>query len=179
MKKENNYEQDHRSALVNDDHRILLVGDTRSSRENITESIQITDEGLELTVCEVAVDDDNLAVIITHTYSSFELRELQMADPDVKFLLQWIESKKSLTQAELQLSSPAVKYFWINKPLLEAKDGVLFYRWVDEVKESQLLIIPHSLKKEVLHRCHDLKLSGHPGMTWTFSVCVRTTSGIG
>ena len=57
---------------------------------------------------------------------------------------QWIESKKSPTQAELQLSSPAVKYFWINKPLLEAKDGVLFYRWVDEVKESQLLIVPHS-----------------------------------
>ena len=59
LKKEDNHEQDHRSALVT-----LLVGD-------ITESVQITDEGLELAVCEVAEDDDNPAVKITHTYSSY------------------------------------------------------------------------------------------------------------
>ena len=139
-------------------NRLMLVFKTEGS-------YNLAEEGLALPVVRQVVED---AIGLLHTYTSQEMRELQLADPDINCLLQWMEHQTQPSQRELHLSSPAVKYFWANQKLLQVKDGVLHYRWVEEVNTRSLLVVPNSLKKEILHRCHDLKLSGHNGMAGTF-----------
>ena len=44
-----------------------------------------------------------------------------------------------------------MKYIWLNKNLLELKEGVLYYNWHNKQDELRLLLmIPENLKQEVL-----------------------------
>ena len=101
-------------------------------------------------------------------YSLDQIREHQLKDPDISKLLTWTESQYQPSQAELQLSGPAVKYFWSSESLLEVSDGVLRYRWADEITPRLLLVAPASLREELLGLSHDVKMAGHPGFDRTF-----------
>ena len=140
-----------------------------SSTESVVESNDIFSDGIPIPfIRQVAVSDEELdGVSMESSYSSQETREMQLGDSDIHDLLVWKEEGVEPTQAMLHLSSPAVRNFWQNKALLEVRDGVLFYRWVEESGERSLLVVPHQLKQEVMRLSHDLKLSGHPGMQRT------------
>ena len=115
-------------------------------------------------------DDDGVHLDRVHTLA--DIRSAQLKDPDIRDLLIWTESGQQPTQAELQLSSPAVKHFWRSFSLLSVAGGVLYYRWVSELSERLLLIVPDGLKAEVLRLSHDIKLTGHPGVARTL-FCLR------
>ena len=116
-----------------------------------------------------AIADDTNGTSLLSTYTSSEMRDLQLSDPDIGSMIHWLEGGKDITQQTLSLTSRALKHFWRNKELLYLKNGVLFYRWLDNegITDRHLLVVPHPLKQEVLHLCHDLKASGHPGMART------------
>ena len=94
-------------------------------------------------------------------YTSAELREAQQADPELKQMFSWLEDKVTPTVPDLYLSSPAVKRFWLARSQLKIVDGVLHYQWVGENKN--LLMVPQSLKSEILEGCHDCPTSRHLG----------------
>ena len=96
------------------------------------------------------------------------LWEKQVQDPDLKTLIQWLENDENPSTQDLYLSSPAVKKFWLNCNLLVFKDKVLRYTWVDFPLSKQLLMVPQSLREEVLQGCHDCLTSGHLGQKNTY-----------
>ena len=112
-------------------------------------------------------EDDSEGVALSSSYSSINLRAMQMNDPDIRDLIIWKEEKIEPTQKLLHLSSPAVRDFWVNRSLLELKDGVLYYQWCTDQGSRLLLLVPHPLKQKILHQCHDVKSAGHPGMMKT------------
>ena len=101
-------------------------------------------------------------------YSKQQLREFQLNDPNIGPLISWKGQNSEPDQNELMIQCPAVKHFWLNKNLLELKEGVLYYIWHDKQEELHLLLmIPDNLKQEVLNHCHDSVTAGHVGINNT------------
>ena len=100
-------------------------------------------------------------------YTSAELHEAQQADPDLTQMFSWLEDKVTPMVHELYLSSPALKQFWLTQTQLILVDGVLHYQWVGE--NTKLLMVPQSMKSEILEGCHDCPTSGHLGQHKTLS----------
>ena len=100
-------------------------------------------------------------------YTSAELHEAQLADPELKQMLSWLEDKVTPAVPDLYLSSLGVKHFWLSQSQLIIVDGVLHYQWVGE--NENLLMVPQSLKSEILEGYHDCPTSGHLGQHKTLS----------
>ena len=100
-------------------------------------------------------------------YTSAELHEAQQADSDIKQMFSWLEDKVTPTVHELYLSSLALKRFWLTRSQLNIVDGVLRYQWVGE--NTNLLMVPQSMRSEILEGCHDCPTSGHLGQHKTLS----------
>ena len=47
------------------------------------------------------------------------------------------------------------------------RNGLLFYLWKDSTRDRLLLIVPESLKQEIMSLSHDLPLTGHMGIAKT------------
>ena len=101
-------------------------------------------------------------------YSKEELREHQSKDLDLIPILGWLDSGHEPTQAELALSGSATKHYWLSRSQMTLKDGVLYYKWEDPLEPSLLLVVPHTLKGEVLRICHDTRDYGHTGEKNTY-----------
>ena len=87
----------------------------------------------------------------------------QKKDDNLSFLLDWFESGKEPDPATLALAAPAKKFYWANKELFLCCDKTLYYQG----EANDLLVIPESLKDEVLRACHDLPSSAHQGIART------------
>ena len=114
-------------------------------------------------------DGDLLAAQFPARYSSKELHDEQIKDPDLCKIISWKEHTSVPTQQELQMSSPAVKHLWSVSSNLVLDQNVLYYRWIEENGSRLLLLIPKSMRDEVMHYCHNVKSAGHPGITRTFA----------
>jgi transposase InsO family protein len=101
-------------------------------------------------------------------YTEEQLQDAQQTDPDLRHIMSWVKSGTSPNEQELALCSATVKHYWTQREQLTLKGGVLFYRWDDPLHPGLLLVVPHSLKEEVLFYCHDNKDSGHIGPYKTF-----------
>ena len=79
--------------------------------------------------------------------------------------MQWLIQEPS--EDALFLAGPTLKYYWSMREQLVLKDGILYYRWEaplrGTVKSRLKLVVPESLKREILVACHDAKPSGHMG----------------
>ena len=117
--------------------------------------------GLEL------VDPDELPDLTTEIttfekYSSEDLRDLQLKDPDLKPIITWLESD-SPSEAELFRQGLATKFLWSCRSQLQLVKGVLYYRWEFCDHSYLKLVVPESLKTEVLQLTHDNRIGGHYG----------------
>ena len=101
-------------------------------------------------------------------YSAAEIRTSQMADSDLRVLLTWMEQNHQPNQRELQLCSAGVKRFWRYREQLCRRQGVLYYQWEDPPQCRLLLLVPSTLKNEVLQGCHDSPTGGHLGQQKTY-----------
>ena len=97
-------------------------------------------------------------------YTPEQLWEKQVADQDLGKPIVWLEDKVTSTTQ----SSPGIKRFWLNKNLLTFKNKVLYYTWEDYPFSQQLLMVPESLREQVLQGCHDCPTSGHLGQQKTY-----------
>ena len=127
-----------------------------------TASLDISPE--EILSSEFSIDEESTWL---PRYTSAELCEAQQVDPELKQMFSWLEDKVTPTVPDLYLSSPAVKRFWLARSQLKIVDWVLRYQWVGENKN--LLMVPQSLKSEILEGCHDCPTSGHLGQRKTLS----------
>lgn len=97
-------------------------------------------------------------------YTPADLRKLQLDDPKIQPIILWLEGNRHPTQQELFIESPFTKKLWETKNLLVMKNGVLYYEWLDVVKNRFLLVVPSSCKADVMRNCHDIKAAGHMGI---------------
>ena len=94
-------------------------------------------------------------------YTPQELKQLQEKDPIISVILNHKDvSAERPTASQMARSNPAVRNLWLLWDSLERLDGVL-YR-VDG--RSKRLVLPISLKKEVIYSLHNSLLSGHLGV---------------
>ena len=113
------------------------------------------------------VDEEPLLSNWVASYDVTELRSLELEDPNLQPLVGWLESNSEPSDSDLRLHSPATRALWLCRPCLEVLDGVLYYRWMSHADRCLCLVVPDSLKEEVLHYCHDSKVSGHVGQKKT------------
>ncbi|KAK3749616.1 hypothetical protein QZH41_012954 [Actinostola sp. cb2023] len=102
--------------------------------------------------------------------SSKDLEEEQMRDKDIARIITWKE--KGTERPAWSAISPdncAVKAYWSQWDRLQLRDGVLYRKWESEEGDTVQwqLLVPKSLRPEVLRGLHDAKTAGHLGVTKT------------
>ena len=97
-------------------------------------------------------------------FSSDEIKAHQQKDSHLSFLFDFLNSGIEPTEQELKLSHPAQQFYFLNKNLFSLHDGIIFQTIG---VQNKLLLIPQSLKNEVLYLCHDIPSSGHLGIAKT------------
>ena len=103
------------------------------------------------------------------TYSADDLRQRQLADADVARVIEWLENDVEPCQKDLTLSSPVTKQLWQCRQHLVMRDGTLYYRWVNHPSSILKLVVPNSLKPEILRLGHNVKSASHPGRERTYA----------
>ena len=116
---------------------------------------------------DIVTTDKTPEVIVSKPSISFpgytrkEIREKQKNDSDVQIILAWLEKGEVPEEGTVFSASPASKYYWINKEVFEIVQGTL----CKKKRVGQLdLVIPDSLKAEVLKTNHDIPMAWHQGM---------------
>ena len=90
-----------------------------------------------------------------------DIRDKQREDPDLILAVNWVFNETVPTQAELAMSSTVTRFYWSNRNLLSEKNGVIYYRWIQDTSSRDLIIVPRALKEVVLSGCHDEITAGH------------------
>ena len=104
-------------------------------------------------------------------YTWEEIKDYQQADRDLRFILKWLTTKEKPSDSELFLSNPAAKNYWINKELFFLCDDGVLWKKNPENDVIRLLVIPTTLKEEIIGLCHNLPSSGHQGQDRTLGRC--------
>ncbi|GFR82442.1 Pol polyprotein [Elysia marginata] len=89
----------------------------------------------------------------------------QSKAPELVFLRNWLIHKTSPSEGELFLSPPEIKYFWINRDNFRLRDKMIIHH--DTVSGRNQIVVPTSLKEEVMQLCHNLPSAGHQGIKRT------------
>ena len=113
------------------------------------------------------IEGDAIQTNWMKSYSKEDLRLLQLQDSDISPLIEWIEKNYKPSDSELRLQSPATRALWLLGSCLDLFDGVLYYTWMDRSERKHCLVVPNTLKSEVLRHCHDSKVTGHLGQQKT------------
>ena len=95
-----------------------------------------------------------------------ELRKAQLADDQIGIVVQWKEAEEGRPEWPSVVSySPTVKSYCAQWDWLSLREGVLYRRWesVSGDKEHWQLIVPQSLKDDVLRQVHDSPTAAHLG----------------
>ena len=90
-----------------------------------------------------------------------DIRDKQREDPDLILAVNWVFNETVPTQAELAMSSTIARFYWSNRNLLSGKNGIIYYRWIQDTSSRDLIIVPRALKEVVLSGCHDEITAGH------------------
>lgn len=100
--------------------------------------------------------------------SFFDIKTHQQEDKDISQILDWKNKGDRPYGPEVQASSPATRHYWLAWDSLVIQDGIL-HRWYYKKNGQSFLqiVIPKSLKGEVLYHMHNTVLSGHLGVKKT------------
>jgi len=115
------------------------------------------------------VDADEI-VSDANSFAPENLRLAQARDPDVAPLVRW---RSELTERpcwnEVAKYSDTAKNYWAQWDSLEVVEGILYRNWssADGRERFRQLIVPHSLKRELVARVHGVMVGGHFGIRRT------------
>ncbi len=107
-------------------------------------------------------ETDTLPDFMEH-HSPETLREAQLRDVDLRMVMTWLENDTRPTIEQIEQESIEARVLWRLRHQLVWKDGVLFYEWLDPVRNRLKLIVPHELKESVIATVHDNRTGGHWG----------------
>ena len=96
----------------------------------------------------------------------------QKQDSSLTTIREWLESGKFPSEGKLFLSPPKAKYYWLNKDMFKLYKSII-YR-ANPKRENCQMVIPDSLRKEVMTLCHKIPMSGHQGIDRTLERTKRT-----
>ncbi len=99
-----------------------------------------------------------------------ELRLSQLADADIKPIVEWLEKSSERPQwMEVSLCSEATKAYWAQWQSLKLYSGVLYRHWETPAGDAivKQLVLPKSLRPEVLRQLHNTPTAGHFGIAKT------------
>ena len=105
-------------------------------------------------------------------YTADQIVTAQRDDANLELLLEFLESGEEPTEYFLMFASAETKAYWLNKEQFILRDGVLFYRYVSDdpfEPETYKLVVPESLRQDILELAHDVPTSGHLGITKTLA----------
>ena len=94
------------------------------------------------------------------------VRVEQEADPTLKALSKWLKDQQEPDEATIMLWGPEEKFLWINRTQFTRVEGAICKNGEDQ---GLLLLVPRSLREEVMYAGHDLPAAGHPGRDRTKS----------
>ena len=96
-------------------------------------------------------------------YNAKQLRDLQEQDPALKPLINWLEGGNP-SEGEVMLQGAETKRWWRHKDQLKLIDGALYYQWLEPLGQVvDKLVVPESLRTEVMQMAHDGVIGGHWG----------------
>lgn len=91
--------------------------------------------------------------------SMSEMAQLQRADPELLLIIQHLEGR------EVRIPAAFIR----NIASFRLRNSVLYKRNFGNTKEAFLLVVPSSMRAEVLYACHDEASAGHLGVSRTVS----------
>jgi len=100
------------------------------------------------------------------------LRQAQLNDREIKPVLEWLErSQERPTWEEIAPNSDSTKVYCAQWQSLRLLNGVLYRLWETLSGDANIkqLILPESLRKEVLQQLHNSQTAGHLGVAKTLS----------
>ncbi|XP_071089199.1 uncharacterized protein [Haliotis cracherodii] len=92
-----------------------------------------------------------------------EIRQKQLADANVGILLAAKEEGKKPEWKEISHMSSTIKTLWRHWNRLNVYSGVLYRLWMEDDESRQQMIVPQSLKDDILKYYHDIPSSAHLG----------------
>ncbi len=102
-------------------------------------------------------------------YSPQELRSSQLLDDELLPVIRWLEDESS-TDNDLELLAVNTRILWKCRDQLQIKNGVLYYRWEEDIGPPTLkLVVPRTLRQEALRLTHDNRIGGHWSRDKTYS----------
>ncbi|MCG8044299.1 MAG: DDE-type integrase/transposase/recombinase, partial [Candidatus Thiodiazotropha endolucinida] len=93
----------------------------------------------------------------------------QTEDPDIGPMLEAKVSGNKPSSQTMVTRGPACRHYWILWDSLVVHDGLLFKKFArqDGSGEYLQLLVPSSMKKEIMYQMHDSLISGHLGVKKT------------
>ena len=104
------------------------------------------------------------------SYTSIEIQLLQREDRDLGVLHSWLDRNYIPTRDEVAQCSPAVRKYWLNTENIVRKRGVLYQKrliFAPVEKQNWQLLVPKTLRLEIIRNNHDTLLGGHYGVNKT------------
>jgi hypothetical protein len=91
------------------------------------------------------------------------IREEQWKDPACVDALIWLQRKERPNKKDIRPMGAFHKFLWATFDSLEDQHGLLVRKISPELsgKEQVVTIVPESLRRECISKCHDLPTSGH------------------
>lgn len=104
------------------------------------------------------------------SYTSIEIQLLQREDKDLGVLHSWLDKNYIPTRDEVAQCSPAVRKYWLNTENIVRKRGILYQKrliFAPVEKQNWQLLVPKTLRLEIIRNNHDTLLGGHYGVNKT------------
>ena len=93
-----------------------------------------------------------------------QFQAAQEADPVLAMVRTWVQQGKRPEFVEISSEGREIKFYWGQFDSLLIRDGLLV-REVPRVAQSPKtqILVPHSMRREILEQSHDVKTAGHLG----------------
>ena len=103
--------------------------------------------------------------------NTIDLTALQVEDDELSVVRSWVEQSVKPNFNSISSEGYALKSLWAQFPCLELRDDLLVRRVEDTDNDTVTYqaLVPRKARRSVLNYCHDLKTSGHLGVSKTVS----------
>ena len=101
-----------------------------------------------------------------------DLESLQADDDELAVVRSWVQANKRPEFAVIAAEGYILKSLWNQFPCLELHDNLLVRRQENLDEDNVVtfqVIVPKKARRSILYVCHDMKTSGHLGVTKTVS----------
>ena len=96
-------------------------------------------------------------------FSTKELHQKQMEDKDLGLLMKWKLQGTRPHGSDVTAASPELRHYWNYWLSVDFDGGVLYKRAYTDTGVKQQLLVPHSLRKELVDKMHNSVFGSHLG----------------